>query len=40
LNGNIIKRVYIGPYQTKDDANQYLNIIKEKINREAYIKTF
>jgi len=39
-NGNVIKRVYIGPYQTKSDANMYLNIVKETINKEAYIKAF
>ena len=39
-NGNIIKRVYIGPYSTREEAERFLGVVKDKINRDAYIKSF
>jgi hypothetical protein len=39
-NGNIIKRVYIGPYSTREEAERFLGIVKSRINKDAYIKSF
>jgi len=39
-NGNIIRRVYIGPYPTREEAEKFLQIVRDKINKDAYIKSF
>ena len=39
-DGAIIKRVYIGPYSTGREVQNHLNIIREKINPNAYIQSF
>ncbi len=39
-DGAIIKRVYIGPYNTSDEVEKNLKTVREKINRNAYIQSF
>jgi len=39
-NNNTIKRVYIGPYSTREEAEKFLQTVKEKVNKNAYIKSF
>ncbi|SFV56620.1 hypothetical protein MNB_SV-12-1743 [hydrothermal vent metagenome] len=39
-DGNIVKRVYIGPYETSEQAMGVLNRVRSIINRNAYIQSF
>jgi hypothetical protein len=39
-NGDMIKRVYIGPYSTEREAIEMLKEIRVKINKNAYIQSF
>ncbi len=39
-NENIIKRIYIGPYSTREEAESFLQTVREKVNKNAYIKSF
>jgi len=39
-DGNMIKRLYIGPYNTEDEAVQELSNIRNRINKNAYIQSF
>ena len=39
-DGNIVKRVYIGPYETSEQAMGVLNRVRSTINRNAYIQSF
>ena len=38
--GNLIKRVYIGPYDTEDEVISLLGKVRESINKNAYIQSF
>jgi len=40
FNGATIKRVYIGPYSTREEAERFLGIIRATISKDAYIKSF
>jgi len=39
-DGNMIKRLYIGAYNTEDEAVQELSRVRATINRNAYIQSF
>ena len=39
-DGNTIKRLYIGPYNTENEAIQELPRIRDNINKNAYIQSF
>jgi len=39
-DGNMIKRLYIGPYNTEDEARENLSRVRAVINRNAYIQSF
>jgi hypothetical protein len=39
-NGEMIKRLYIGPYSTENEAIQDLSRVRVGINRNAYIQSF
>jgi len=39
-DGDMIKRVYIGPYPSEDKAIEILKDIRVKINKNAYIQSF
>jgi DedD protein len=38
VNGKNIKRVYIGPFASKKEAQKFLQEVKSKINKDAFIK--
>lgn len=38
LNSSIIRRVLIGPFESKTLVEESLNLVKSKINRDAYIQ--
>jgi cell division septation protein DedD len=37
INGNLIKRVYVGPFTTRDEANKQLTLVKQKITSSAFV---
>jgi hypothetical protein len=39
-NGNLIKRVYIGPYNTENEVTNILEKVRKSINKNAYIQSF
>jgi len=39
-DGREIKRLYIGPYNTEDEARENLSRVRAIINRNAYIQSF
>ena len=38
-NGNVIRRVYIGPFERSEEAAQALSKVREKINANAYLQS-
>jgi len=39
-DGNLVKRIYIGPYNTEDEVVAVLDRVRESINKNAYIQSF
>jgi len=39
-DGNMVKRIYVGPYDTEDEVVAVLEKVRETINKNAYIQSF